>query len=228
MPLPSPEFGDNKVWDGTTPRSRPNTDIFKNADGEIGNRHSSEIIALEELLKDVIDTITVLETLGDPNTLLGVNDAQNSLEYKTLVQGTGITIVHTNETITFTASGGGGGNGVELDSTAGETLVIGDALYIAADGKAYKAQADAEATSKVIGYSNTAASVDEAIKIVTNGSITKAGWSLVVGDSYYLSPYTAGAITSVPTTTTGHYLVPAGIANTSTQLAINLQSRVLL
>lgn len=226
MPLPSPEFGQDNVWDGTTPRSRPTTDIFKNADGEIGNRHSSEIIALEELLKDVVDAIEILKTLGDANSLLGVNDGQDSLEYKTLIQGTGITITHVDDTIVFTATGGGGD--IEIDSTAGEAVTIGDALYIAANGKAYKAQANAAATSRVIGCSNTVASADEAIKIVTDIAVTKVGWGLVVGDTYYLSPYTAGDITSVPPTITGHYLVPVGIANTATQLAINLQSRILL
>ena len=228
MPLPPPKFGQDNVWDGTTPRSRPTTDIFKNADGEIGNRHSSEIIALEELLKDVVDAIEILKTLGDANSLLGVSDGQDSLEYKTLIQGTGITITHVDDTIVFTATGGGGGGDIEIDSTAGEAVTIGDALYIAANGKAYKAQANAAATSRVIGCSNTVANADEAIKIVTDIAVTKVGWSLVVGDKYYLSPYTAGGITSVPPTVTGHYLVPMGVANTATQLAINLQTRILL
>ena len=228
MSLPSPEFGQDKVWDGTTPRSRPTTDIFKNADGEIGNRHSSEIIALEELLNNVVDTIEILKTLGDANSLLGVSGGQDSLEYKTLIQGTGITITHVDDTIVFTATGGGGGGDIEIDSIAGEAVIIGDALYIAANGKAYKAQANAAVTSKVVGHSNTVANADEAVKIITDIAVTKVGWGLVVGDTYFLSPYTAGEITSVPPTTTGHYLVPVGIANTTIQLAINLQSRILL
>lgn len=82
MPLPPPEFEEGEVWDGTTPRSRPNTDVFKRADGEIGNRHSSEIIALEELLNDVVDEIDLLRNPGPANSLLGVKGDQSGLEYK--------------------------------------------------------------------------------------------------------------------------------------------------
>jgi hypothetical protein len=85
MPLPPPEFAEGVLWDGTTPHSRPNTDVYKGADAEIGNRHSSEILALEELLTNVVSTIGVLENLGDANTVLGVNNDGTELEYKTVL-----------------------------------------------------------------------------------------------------------------------------------------------
>jgi hypothetical protein len=101
MGLPGPEFDVGTAWDGTTPHTRPNTGIFKRADGEIGNRLSSEIIALEELLKNVVVTIGLLENPGAANSMLGVKNDQSDLEYKTLVGGVSTTISHVDDTITF-------------------------------------------------------------------------------------------------------------------------------
>jgi hypothetical protein len=103
MPLPEPKFDGDTIWDGTTP-TRPNTDIFKRADGEIGGRHSSEIIALEETVKDVLDAVDLLLNPGAANSILGVKNDQSDLEYKVLTEGTGIDIVHATETITISAT----------------------------------------------------------------------------------------------------------------------------
>lgn len=228
MPLPPEKFGDGQVWDGTTPRARPTTDVYKAADGEIGNRHSSEIIALEGVLSQVLEELELLTSPGAANSLLGVKNDQSGLEYKTLIEGANITITHANDTITFASTGGGGGAGVEIDCTAGEAVTIGDVLYLATNGKAYKAQANANITSKVVGCSNKTASQDEAIKIITIGAVTNPSWTLLTSDIYYLSPYVAGAITSTPPSLAGNYLVPVGIAITATQLAISLRTRVLM
>lgn len=103
MPLPPPKFEDGDVWDGTTKHSRPSVDVYKAADAEIGNRHSSEIIALEELLNDVIDVIELLENPGAANSVLAVKNDQSGLEYKVLTEGIGIGIAHAAGVITISA-----------------------------------------------------------------------------------------------------------------------------
>lgn len=104
MPLPQPKFEDGEVWDGTTVHSRPSVDVYKGPDAEIGNRHSSEIIALEELLNNVIDVIELLENPGAANSVLAVKDDQSGLEYKVLTEGPGIGILHSAGVVTIEAT----------------------------------------------------------------------------------------------------------------------------
>lgn len=219
MPLPTPKFEEGKAWDGTTPHTRPSIDIFKAPDGEIGNRITAEIIAIEKLLKDVVTTIKLLENPDAANSVLGVKSDQSGFEYKTLVQGTGVTLTHIDGTIVFSIAG-------EISGIAGENLTIGDVLYISTDGKAYKAQADSKITSKVVGCSNRTANIDESISIISFGIMTNPGWALINNDTYYLSPDVAGALVSIPPSLIGQYLVLVGIAINSTQLAVNLQTRI--
>ena len=106
MALPGPEFGDGTQWDGTS-KARPDTSVYKAPDGDLGNRHSSEILALEELLKDAYATLDILANPGAANTMLGVLNDQSALEYKTLVAGDGITIEHATGSVTINSTGGG-------------------------------------------------------------------------------------------------------------------------
>lgn len=227
MPFPTPKFGD-EVWDGTTPKSRPNTNVFKGADAEIGNRHSAEIIALEKELIDVQEELDILRNPGAANSVLGVKDDQSGLEYKVLVAGSGITITHGAESITFTATGGGGGS-VSIVAVAGEALAVGDAVYIStADGKTYKSLANAAATSDVLGFCDRVAVLDDVIGIGPVGPITNAGWSLTPGTRYYLSPTTAGAITSTAPAIGGKYVVPLGTSSDTMILAVNILTKIKL
>lgn len=92
MPLPTPKFDGQNLWNGTTPRTRPNVDTFVHADGEIAGRHSSEIIELQEQVKQIIEDIDIIRNIGPPNSFISVESDQYELEYKTLVEGTGIEI----------------------------------------------------------------------------------------------------------------------------------------
>lgn len=225
MPLPPPYFDGSDIWDGTTPRTRPNTDVFKRADGEVGNRHSSEIIALEEKVIDVLTAIDILLNLGAANSILGVKDDQSGLEYKTLVEGTGVTITHGTGTITIASSGG---TSTAFSCNAGESLSLGDVVYIETDGKAYKAQADSANTSDAVGLSDRNASANDAILVIANGDVANGGWSLTAGDRYYLDTSVAGGITSTPPpgATPGTYVVPIGVATSTTKLAVDLKLRI--
>jgi hypothetical protein len=113
--------------------------VYKAPDGDLGNRHSSEILSLEELLKDAFATLEILSAPGDANTILGVKSDVSGLEYKTLVEGTGINIAHATGNVTITATGGlpalGGADDIlGVNGTANDveykTLTAGDNITI--------------------------------------------------------------------------------------------------
>jgi len=51
---------------------------------------------------------------------------------------------------------------------------------------------------------------------------------LVPGNTYFLSPITAGQITNVAPTTTGQYVVRVGRAVTTTKLDVEIELPILL
>jgi hypothetical protein len=202
--------------------------VFKGADAEIGNRHSSEIIALEKNLHGMKDELDILRNPGPANSVLGVTDDQSGLEYKVFIAGSGITITHNPESVTFTATGGGGAS-VLILGTAGEALAVGDAVYISTgDGKTYKSLADAAATSDVLGFCDRIAVLDDPIGIAPVGPVTNPGWSLTPGTRYYLSPTVAGAITSTAPSTLGQYIIPLCVASDVTIIAISILAKIKL
>jgi len=224
MPFPTPEFGDGTQWDGTTLHSRPTVDVYKGPDGEIGNRHTAEILALEEALKNVLTTLEVLKSPGAANSILGVLDDQSDLEYKVLVEGNGITIAYAAGQITISAAAGG----VAFGREAGENISVGDFVYMFLDGKVYKSLADAAFSATVIGCCYEAANVGEIAGIKPIGEVTKIGWGLTLGGVYYLSDIVAGGITLIPPTTLGHFVSPIGVAMNTNKLAVGIGLRVQL
>lgn len=206
MPLPTPEFDEGQQWDGTTPRTRPDVEIFKRADGEIAGRHSSEILALEALLKDVVSQLEVLENLGAAGSVLTVTSDQTTVEW---------------------AAGGGGG--AEFTATAGEALSKGDVVYMKGDGKVWKAKADADLTSVALGLSSSAVSADDPVNIILAGELTYSTWSFTpIGEQRWLSETSAGGIVDTPPAATGEYVVPIGIASDTDTLIVKILTRVKL
>ena len=114
---------------------------------------------------------------------------------------------------------------VVVNGVAGENLTVGSVLYKSTDGKVYKAKADNETTSKVIGCSHGEVSVGSAVSIIPFGIITNTSWALSPENTYYLSPYIAGSLVITPPDLVGQFLVPIGIAASSTQLVVSLQRR---
>lgn len=229
MPLPSPEFEEGQAWDGTTQRSRPTRDIYKSPDGEIGNRHSAEIIALEELLKDVISTIELLKNPGGSNSILGVKNDQSGLEYKILVEGSGITLTHGIESITI-ASGM-----ALLTAEADSQIKIGNPIYLKANNHTDPAKADSSSTVQVAGISISDVSAGFTCNYVTEGQVERADWTAIVGAvsltpgaTYFLSASTVGRITTTAPTTVGQYVVRVGRAISTTKLDVEIELPILL
>lgn len=240
MPLPPPKFEDGKVWDGTTPHARPSKDVYKGPDGEIGNRHSAEIIALEELLNDVIEILTLLENPGAANSVLGVKNDQSTLEYKTLVEGSGVTITHGTETITIASSAGAPEVDIaDLTNNNANPIVIGTPVYCESAGKVDLAKADASATVQAIGLvKDVSIAASAGGDIQTDGVLvaTTAQWDAVAGTTggltpgsvYFLSATTAGKLTETAPTTIGHYVVRVGVALDTTEMEITFSQPILL
>lgn len=103
-----------------------------------------------------------------------------------------------------------------LELTAGESLVAGNCCYFKSDGKMWKTDADAEATSKgLIGLCLDTIAADGTGTFLIKGKYTTTG--LTAGSEYFLS-LTTGAITSTKPSATGDIVRLIGYALSTTVL----------
>lgn len=112
--------------------------------------------------------------------------------------------------------------GLKASFTAGETLAFGSVCYIKSDGKAWKADADAIATSSAVVLALAAISADAAGSFLLLGFARNDSWSWTVGGLLYLST-TAGAITQTPPSATDDVIQILGIATHADRLYWNPQ-----
>lgn len=96
-----------------------------------------------------------------------------------------------------------------------------DVLYISAAGEVAAADANAEGTSRVIGFATAAAAGAAAASVQSDGVLSGFS-SLTAGARYYLSE-TAGAITATAPTTSGASVVQVGYAASTTKVQILIQ-----
>lgn len=111
---------------------------------------------------------------------------------------------------------------------ADSALSFGEVVYWASSGHVDLARADAESTSFIAGMVIKQASVNGGTRFLTSGVVENVAWSLTAGDTYFLSPTVAGAITRFVPTVSGQYVVELGRALTTTQLQFRPQRRILL
>lgn len=122
---------------------------------------------------------------------------------------------------------------------ADAAMVAGNVVYASAAGHVGLAKADAVGTSKVTGLAVASISSGSSGAVQNGGivSLSTALWDAIAGTTggltyntiYYLSAATAGALTSTPPSTAGQYVVPVGIAQSTTDLLLyNNASSVLL
>lgn len=120
-------------------------------------------------------------------------------------------------------SGGGGGSVITVDTgpalhgfVAGD---VGSALYL--NGSTYtKAIATSAAAAEVVGVLSEVVSTTK-FKLTLSGQVTKVAWGLTTGEVYFLSPTTAGLLTTTEPTTIGQVSVPVGVASSSTTMYVS-------
>ena len=119
---------------------------------------------------------------------------------------------------------------IALPNGTGSSVAIARAVYPTTNGFGL-AQANASATKNVVGLVKDPSVASNASGNIQSDGVfvaTAAQWDAVTGQTggltpgaiYYLSPTTAGAITSTPPSTTGQYVVQVGIALSTTALDI--------
>lgn len=141
--------------------------------------------------------------------------------------------------------------GDTLDASVGEvdivaktndnagSLVIGTPVYVKANGNVDKAQADAQATVAMLGLvkdASISASASgniqtDGVLVATTGqwdTITGGSGGLTAGSRYFLSAATAGMLTTTAPTTTGQFVLLVGLALSTTEMDISLQSPIKL
>jgi hypothetical protein len=100
------------------------------------------------------------------------------------------------------------------------------------DATVVPAKADSPNTAYAVGLTSSAAAEDGNVHVQFAGplTLTTAQWDartgqvggLTKGVPYYLSPSTAGGMTTVPTVVPGQFRAPLGIALTETSLLIQI------
>ena len=126
-----------------------------------------------------------------------------------------------------TAVGSGGtAETVEIEVTAGETLLLGHAVYLHTDGKVYKATpSGTRAQATVFGLAKAGVATDETATLIIRGSCTGMS-GLTVGAEYFIA--TAGAISNTVPSASGSYVTRVGQAQSATVFSVNPAQPVLL
>jgi hypothetical protein len=111
----------------------------------------------------------------------------------------------------------GGGGTTDRVTQASHAFVIGDILYM--NGSVYaKAKADAANTAEVVGMVSRVIDANT-FELTLSGEV--AGLSgLTVGENYFLSAATAGAITATEPSVVGQVSLPIGVASSATSLYV--------
>ena len=114
---------------------------------------------------------TGLGTTGTANQLLGMSNDSTSLEYKTLIAGSNITILNSTNSITISATSGGGGSGTVNSG------LISQVAYYAVGGTSVSGTANMTIGSSGVGISFTTQSTSS-----TSGSLIVIGGIGVSGN----------------------------------------------
>jgi len=104
-----------------------------------------------------------------------------------------------------------GSAGLKTTLTAGENLVFGDIGYVKSDGKIWKADADAIATSSALFFCLATIAADAAGAFLALGFVRNDGWTWTVGGLIYLST-TAGGMTQTAPSGTDDVIQVVGVA----------------
>lgn len=116
-----------------------------------------------------------------------------------------------------------------------ENIPAGAPVYVDSSGKVLRAQANALATSYVLGLARETLAPGATGPIQTDGVISLPSWaditgsaSLTPGSRYFLDPDNPGKLTTTPPSTTGQTVVFVGTALSATDLEISIREPILL
>jgi hypothetical protein len=114
------------------------------------------------------------------------------------------------------------------DMTANETILIGQPVYVSANNTVNLGDATTIATANVIGLALTGATANDSLAVLTEGSVSQADWTAVVGATlltpgatYFLNT-AAGQMSTIPPTSDGEVVVTMGTALTTTKFDIEV------
>ena len=118
---------------------------------------------------------------------------------------------------------------------ADAAMSAGQVLYIVTDGHGALARANAAVTAGAVGLVFADVGIGETACYITEGHITLADWtavigavSLIPGSNYFLSTSAAGKITATAPTTLGEYVVRIGRATSATTLDVEIELPIRL
>lgn len=111
--------------------------------------------------------------------------------------------------------------------TAGATVGQYKAVYVAADGDVEHADADALATSRVVGITTVSGDATDPITVVLAGILEGAVSGFTPGDPIFLST-TAGDLTQTAPSGSADCIVEVGLALTSTDILVRISKPVVL
>lgn len=151
---------------------------------------------------------------ASPTTPPVLNTAPAAYDYVGFIRlSAGSYLGYAAECSTTAASTAASGSTSNEITQTSHGFSVGDAVYHT--GTAYaKAQANADATSEVIGVVSAVAGAN-VFSLLTNGRITGLT-GLTAGAVYFLSASTAGALTATEPSTTGHVSKPVLVADSTT------------
>lgn len=110
---------------------------------------------------------------------------------------------------------------VTTTGTAGEVIAAKDAVYISnADGKVYRLDASNDAKIEFIGFAEAGANLNDPITIQIAGEITGLS-GLSRGKPVFADPANPGKLVTVAPWVVGEWIVPVGLASTTSSLVIN-------
>jgi hypothetical protein len=123
---------------------------------------------------------------------------------------------------------------LDIESIAGETLYIGQPVYVnQANARLFRARAAFEVTSRVCGFCKADVTLGSVIGIVSAGRLELSDWSIPLGGTgllipgaiYYLDGVSGQISVNPPAT---GFTIQVGIAVTTTILDIDIKTRLRL
>jgi len=107
--------------------------------------------------------------------------------------------------------------------TAGETIAIGEVVYISSANTVSLADiSNGGNTDYIVGMASTGNTASNPVKICSDGVISGLS-GLTAGDRYFVDNATAGAITNTVPTGAGNRLIQVGFAKSTTELHLQIQ-----